>query len=103
MLVGEAAGFAGIVVLAVEPAGFAEFPAAVVVVGVAVVVVGAAVEVMLPAVGAVAEAGRLVSGVGSGGSGLDKTLAMYSGSPASELRRYLYQVVRPSIQSFFCA
>lgn len=79
--------------LVVEMAGFAEPPTVVVVVGaftvvVAAAVVAAVVEVMLPAVGVPvvvdAEAGKLVSGVGSGGNGLDKTLAINSFIPASD-------------------
>ena len=65
-----------------DAAGFAEFAAAVVVVGV-VVPAGA---VMLPAAGVLAdaEAGKVVSGVGSGGNGLDNTLAISSLRPASD-------------------
>ena len=45
-------------------------------------------------------AGRVVTGVGRGGNGLDITLAISSVMPASEsLFRYLYQVERPSIQA----
>lgn len=68
-----------------EAAGLAELPAAFVV-G-AVEVVPAAVEVMPPEVDAPvvdAEAGKLVSGVGSGGNGLDNTLAINSLRPASD-------------------
>ena len=81
--------------LVVETAGFAELaPTGVVVVAgaftvvVAAAVVAAVVEVMLPVVGVLvvvdAEAGKLVSGVGSGGNGLDNTLAIKSLSPASD-------------------
>ena len=80
--------------LVVEMAGFAEpAPAVVVVVGaftvvVAAAVVAAVVEGMLPVVGVPvvvdAEAGKLVSGVGSGGNGLDNTLAINSFIPASD-------------------
>ncbi len=84
----------------IGPPGFVE-PVAAVDVGVVDVVAAA---VMLPAGGVLvveAEAGKLVSGVGSGGNGFDNTLAINSGRPASApLWRYLYQVLRPSIQSF---
>lgn len=72
--------------LVLEAAGFAELAAAfvVAVVGAAVVVAAAPVEVTLPAAGAVAEAGKLVSGVGSGGNGLVNTLAINSFRPASD-------------------
>lgn len=88
-------------------AGLAE-PAEVVA-AVAAGVVGTAVVVVVgvPDAGALVvagEAGNVVTGVGSGGNGLDKTLAINSFRPASDwLWRYLYQVLKPSIQSFFCA
>ena len=95
----------------VVTAGFAELAPAVgvVVVGAFTVVVASAVvaavgEVMPPDVGVPvdAEAGKLVSGVGSGGNGLDNTLAINSGIPASTpLCRNLYQVLRSSIHCFF--
>jgi hypothetical protein len=77
----------------VVTAGFAELAPTVVVavvgaftVVVASAVVPALVEVMLPDVVAPvdAEAGKLVSGVGSGGNGLDNTLAINSFIPASD-------------------
>jgi len=96
----EAVGFglAGVVVLALEAAGFAEPEVVVLVVETAgfakpgpVVVAGAGTNVVvvvgLPTAGAVvvdAEAGKLVSGVGSGGKGLDNTLAINSFRPASD-------------------
>ena len=58
-----------------------------VIAGAVVVVVPAPAGVMLPEVGAVdveAEAGKVVSGVGSGGNGLDNTLAISSFRPASD-------------------
>jgi hypothetical protein len=54
-----------------------------------------------PEVGVVVVAGSVVSGVGSGGNGLDNTLAIMESSPASDWWRYLYQVARLSIHSFF--
>ena len=58
----------------------------------------------VPDVGVVAAgvaAGNVVIGVGSGGSGLDNTVAIISLRPASdELWRYLYQVLNASSQSF---
>ena len=74
----------------VETAGFAELAPTVVVVvvgGFTVVVASAVVAVMpadvdVPVVDA--EAGKLVSGVGSGGNGLDNTLAINSFIPASD-------------------
>ena|SRR5215813_7000924 len=78
--------------------------------GVPVVALGAAAEPVplvlpLPEAGVPGvEAGRVVIGVGKGGSGVERTLAIISFKPASDwLWRYLYQVVRPSIQSFFPA
>ena len=73
----------------VEMAGFVEpAPTVVVVVGAFTVVAAAAVEVRLPVVGVPvgvdAEAGKLVSGVGSGGNGFDNTLAINSFIPASD-------------------
>ncbi len=47
--------------------------------------------------------GKVVNGVGSGGYGFDITVAIISGKPASDLLRYLYQVVRLSIQIFLAA
>ena len=69
--------------------GFAELAAPVVdvVVGAfTVFVASAVVDVMPPDVGEPvdAEAGKLVSGVGSGGNGLDNTLAINSFIPASD-------------------
>ena len=103
-------GLAGVVVLVVT-AGFAELVPRVVVVVVApfTVVVAAAVVAavgggMLPDAGVLvvdAEAGKLVSGVGSGGNGLDNTLAINSFIPASDPLRNLYQVLRSSIHCFF--
>ena len=73
----------------VVTAGFAELPptVVVVVVGAFTVVVASAVVAVIPDVGepvVVAEAGKLVSGVGSGGNGLDNTLAINSFIPASD-------------------
>ncbi len=71
----------------VETAGFAELaPTDVVAVGAFTVVVASAVVVVIaPDVDVpVAEAGKLVSGVGSGGNGLDNTLAINSFIPASD-------------------
>jgi hypothetical protein len=73
----------------VVTAGFAELPptVVVVVVGAFTVVVASAVVAVMPAdvdVPVVAEAGKLVSGVGSGGNGLDNTLAINSFIPASD-------------------
>ena len=78
----------------VVTAGFAELAprVGVAVVGgfrfvVAAAGVAAVVEVMLPDGGVLvvdAEAGKLVSGVGSGGNGLDNTLAINSFIPASD-------------------
>ena len=69
-------------------AGFTKLPAAVVVVvGAGVVVVAAVVEVVPPDAGTpvvAGEAGKLVSGVGSGGNGLANTLAINSFRPASD-------------------
>jgi hypothetical protein len=49
-------------------------------------------------------AGRVVIGFGSGGNGLEMTLAIRLSSPAIEsLLRNLYRVVRPSIHSVFFA
>ena len=76
------------------------------------VVPAGAVVLALPAAGAPvapvgdaagAGVGSDVSGVGSGGNGLELTLAMYSVKPVSVLLcRYLYQPVRLSIQMGFC-
>jgi hypothetical protein len=71
------------VVLAVDAAGFAEPGAVAAVAGGTTVVVA----VGLADAGALevdAEAGKLVSGVGSGGKGLDNTLAINSFRPASD-------------------
>ncbi len=61
----------------------------------------------VPEVGVVAAgvvAGKVVIGVGNGGSGLDSTLAIISFKPVSDwLCRNLYQVLAASSQSFFCA
>ena len=61
----------------------------------------------LPLVGVVdvvgAAAGSVVSGVGTGGNGFESTLAINSFMPAAESGfRNLYQVLRASVQSFFC-
>ena len=49
-------------------------------------------------------AGSVVNGVGSGGNGFDMTPAIRSVRPASDpLFRYLYQVVKVSIQAFLLA
>ena len=45
--------------------------------------------------------GTVVNGVGSGGRGLDNTLAIRPSMPASDWLRYLYQVDKLSIHSFF--
>ena len=72
----------------VETAGFAELaPTVVVVVGAFTVVVASAVVVVMPPdvdAPVDAEGGKLVSGVGSGGNGLDNTLAINSFIPASD-------------------
>ena len=50
------------------------------------------------------EAGNAVIGVGSGGSGVDITVAIRLGKPVSVFSwRYLYQVVSSSIDSFLVA
>jgi hypothetical protein len=48
-------------------------------------------------------AGKVVIGVGSGGRGFDKILAIISFRPVSDLFLYLYQVARLSIHSFLAA
>jgi hypothetical protein len=48
-------------------------------------------------------AGRVVIGVGRGGRGFDKILAIISFRPVSDLFLYLYQVLRLSIHSFLAA
>jgi hypothetical protein len=67
-------------VLAVEAAGFAAPGAVVVVAAGTTVVVAVGVEPLVVA----AAAGKLVSGVGSGGNGFDNTLAINSFRPASD-------------------
>ena len=113
---------AGLVVLAVAAEVVVVFVVVVVAAGTGVVVVvvlfvargaafaGVALEPlpMLPVAGVVVVAGvvtgSVVIGVGSGGNGLDITLAIRSFRPTSDwLCRYLYQVVTLSSHSFLLA
>ena len=60
-------------------------------------------ELLAGVAAGVEDGGNEVSGVGSGGSGLDRMLATISFIPASDLCKYLYQVVRLSCHSGFLA
>jgi hypothetical protein len=95
-------GFAGVVEPFVEVAGFGEFAAAVVGVAVGTGLVLVPVPVAGVADVGVLVAGKVVTGVGSGGNGFVNTLAMNSGRPSTlSLCRNLYQLVSSSIHSFF--
>jgi hypothetical protein len=106
-------GAAGLVVVVVEVlaagvvvlAGLAAPLAGVVVAGFAAPAAGTpeADAVSLGVPGVLAETGNAVSGVGSFGKGLDRMPAISSLRPASDLLRYLYQLVNCSIQSFLLA
>ena len=93
-----AAGFAGVSFPGVA-AGLAVAPEA------GVTPVAVVVPVVLePTAAPLAETGNAVSGVGSGGSGLDRMLLIMSFKPTSEsLWRNLYQPVSVSIQPFLFA
>jgi hypothetical protein len=91
----------GVVVAAAGLAGVPLPGVMAVAMGLAVAAVVSAVFVLSAA--PLAETGRVVTGVGSGGSGFDRILAINSFRPTSDLLRYLYQVVRDSIHTFLFA
>lgn len=102
-------GAAGLVVVVVEVlvagevlAGWAAPLAGAVVAGFAAGTPDAdAVSLGVP--GVLADTGKVVSGVGSFGKGFARMPAINSFRPASDLLRYLYQLVSCSIQTFLFA